>query len=91
MSLTFPLFSQVSSFSNFWSRNASQTAFVSRAGLENYEVTQNNDGFSRAVSKFRIQYRKKLLLLVAPVTRLVEIVKTHVVHSVVFVFFRMKF
>lgn len=61
MSLVFPLFSQVSSFSNFWSRNASQTAFVSGAGLENYEVTQNNDGFFRAASKFPIQYRKKLL------------------------------
>jgi len=64
MSPTFPLFSQVSSFSNFWSRNAPQTAFVFGAGLENYEVTQNNDGFFRAVSKFLIQYRKKLLPLV---------------------------
>lgn len=82
MSSAFPLFSQVSSFSNFWSRNASQTAFVSGAGLENYEVTQNN-GFFRAVSKFPIQYRKKLLPPVVPVTRLVEIVKTHVVHSMI--------
>jgi len=83
MSPTFPLFSQVSSFSNFWSCNAPQTAFVSGAGLENYEVTQNNDGFFRTVSKFLIQYRKKLLPLVATVTRLVKIVKTHVIHSMV--------
>lgn len=61
MSPTFPLFSQVSSFPNFWSWNASQTAFVSRVDLENYKVTQNNDGFFRAASKFSIQYRKKLL------------------------------
>jgi len=33
--------------------------------------------------RFPIQYRKKLLPLVVPVTRLVEIVKTHVVRSMV--------
>lgn len=84
MSSAFSLFSQVSPFLNFWSRNASQTAFVSGARSRKLQSnTKQWRPLSRSIEVPGFNTARNFFPLVAPVTRLVKIVKTHVFHSTV--------